>query len=65
MKIVAKKAVIKAGETKTTIGVVLIGDQNPEADETFELVLTNPKGIAFPPGMTEIVKSRTIVDDDK
>ncbi|MBF0266368.1 MAG: trypsin-like serine protease [Gammaproteobacteria bacterium] len=57
-------AIIKAGETYTTIGIEIIGDSKIETDETFLLKLTNPKGVSFPAGVSEIIKTRTIINDD-
>ncbi len=55
---------ILAGELSTVIGVEIIGDQISEQDETFFLAITNPQGGIFPTGMTEVIASRTIIDDD-
>ncbi len=57
-------ATIAAGETSTLIAVEIIADTISEADETFELVITNPQGGIFPEGTTEISAMRTIIDDD-
>ncbi|MBF0266547.1 MAG: hypothetical protein HQL46_14880, partial [Gammaproteobacteria bacterium] len=57
-------ATISAGQTYTTIAVEIIGDNEPEQTETFSIKLTNPQGISFPYGKTEIIKTRTILDDD-
>jgi len=57
-------ATIKAGETYTSIGVEIIGDTITENNESFLLALSNPKGASFPPGVTEISSTKTIIDDD-
>jgi len=57
-------AIIRAGETRTEIAVEIIGDTVNEGSEVFYLVITNPQGASFPDGITEIVASRTIVNDD-
>lgn len=57
-------ATIPAGETSTEIGVEIIGDDMPEANETFQLVISNPVGGKFPKGVNEIAATHTIVDDD-
>ncbi len=58
------KAVIKAGETRTVIGIEIIGDTKKESNETFSIVMRNPKGANFPAGKTELIASKTIIDDD-
>ncbi|MBF0266380.1 MAG: S8 family serine peptidase [Gammaproteobacteria bacterium] len=57
-------ATISAGQTTAVIGVEIIGDLTVESDETFSLILSNPQGISFPAGVTNITKIRTIVNDD-
>lgn len=57
-------ATIIAGQTNTVIGVEIIGDTLPESDEIFHLVISNPVGANFPAGVTEIIASKTIIDDD-
>ncbi len=57
-------AIITAGKTRTEIAVKIIGDTITEEDETFSLVLTNPKGGRFPNGEIEIAVTHTIIDDD-
>ncbi|HIG65167.1 MAG TPA: matrixin family metalloprotease [Methyloprofundus sp.] len=57
-------ATIVAGETSTVVGVEIIGDNIHEIDETFFLAISNPTGLSFPVGVTEITASRTIIDDD-
>jgi len=57
-------ATILAGQTFTTIPVVIIGDTVDEANETFKLRLTNPQGARFPSGVTSLTVSRVIIDDD-
>ncbi len=57
-------ATIKAGETHTVIGVEIIGDNVLEADETFFMAVTNPKGGIFPNNVTELTAMHTIMDDD-
>ena len=49
-----------AGATSATISVPIIHDTDDEADETFELVLSNPVNLEFLDG----VAIGTIVDDD-
>lgn len=57
-------AIIKKGETNTIIGIEIIGDTITENNEDFFLTISNPQGASFPEGITEIVVSKTIVDDD-
>ncbi|MEO1945251.1 MAG: trypsin-like serine protease [Candidatus Thioglobus sp.] len=57
-------ATIIAGEPSTTIGIEIIGDTVVESDETFYLVINNPKEGIFPEDVTEVTASRTIIDDD-
>ncbi|MBF0265260.1 MAG: hypothetical protein HQL46_08305 [Gammaproteobacteria bacterium] len=57
-------ATIKAGEKSTDIPIEIIDDTNEESNETFNLIITNPIGVKFPYGVTEISASRTIVDND-
>ncbi|MBF0266832.1 MAG: hypothetical protein HQL46_16335, partial [Gammaproteobacteria bacterium] len=57
-------ATINKGELTVVIEVTLLDDSVTESDETFELVLSNPVGISFPEGKSEISVTRTIIDDD-
>lgn len=57
-------ATILAGETSTTIPVEIIGDNVPETNETFSLVITNPTGGNFPDSNGEIIATHNILDDD-
>jgi len=57
-------ATIQAGESSTVIEIEIIGDTVSESLETFSLILTNPVGADFPPGVTEISATRIIIDDD-
>ncbi len=58
-------ATIRAGDTKTVIGVEIIADTLSEENEYFNLAISNPKGLNFPQGITEISSQKTIVDDDQ
>ncbi|MBF0266300.1 MAG: hypothetical protein HQL46_13630 [Gammaproteobacteria bacterium] len=55
---------ISAGEKSVAVAIEIIGDTTPENNEEFYLVLSNPNGIQFPNGVTEIKAKRTIIDDD-
>ena len=57
-------ATITAGETKTLIAVEILGDTKIENNETFSLVVSNPVGANFVAGVTELVATHTIVNDD-
>jgi len=57
-------ATIPSGELSTMIPVTIIGDENSESNETFNLVLENPQGAAFPEGITQIRATRILVNDD-
>ncbi len=57
-------ASIIAGETKTLIGIEILGDTKIEEDETFSLVISNPIGGSFTAGVTEIVSTHTLLNDD-
>ena len=46
------------------IPVTIIGDTIAEDDESFALVLSNPTGATFPTGVTEIVTTHTIINND-
>ena len=61
---VSGTATIVAGETKILIGVPILGDATQENNETFDLVLSNPIGGIFPEGVTEVVATHTILNDD-
>jgi len=55
-------AIISAGETTILIGVEILADENDEeGDESFSLVLTNPKNGLFPQGQSEVVATHIIV----
>jgi hypothetical protein len=60
----SRKVRIAAGQTKTMIGVEIIADSLKENDETFSLVISNPIGEGFPDGISKIVATHTILDDD-
>lgn len=55
---------IQAGQTFVAIPVTIIGDTQPEPDETFHLVITNPQGGVFPGNTATITATHTIVNDD-
>jgi hypothetical protein len=55
---------MKAGETRLLIPVKILADSIAEDDESFALVLSNPIGATFPTGVTEIVTTHTIINDD-
>jgi hypothetical protein len=57
-------ATIPAGETKALIAVEIIADNLVEGNETFSLVIVNPVGGVFPEGVSEVVATHTIIDDD-
>jgi len=57
-------ATINMGERSTIIGIEIIGDLISELNETFQLVISNPKGATFPEGISEITAIKTIIDDD-
>jgi len=58
-------ATIKAGDTYAFIGIEVIGDTIPEENKDFMLVISNPQGANFSNGITEIIATRTIIDDDQ
>lgn len=51
-------------DNQAVIAVEIIGDNNPEADETFYLDVTNPVGESFGEGIVTLTAMRTIIDDD-
>lgn len=51
---------IPAGSTSGTVAVPILGDLLDEADETFELVLSNPVNVLLP----DASAAATILDDD-
>jgi hypothetical protein len=53
-----------AGETRVLIPIEIIADTVAEADEFFSLVITNPAGDLFSTGVSEIITTHTIIDDD-
>ncbi len=57
-------ATILAGDKKFLVAIEILNDSIAEFDETFQLILSNPTGGSFPTGITEIVATHTILDDD-
>jgi hypothetical protein len=57
-------ATIPVGQTSTLIKVDILADNIAESEEDFKLLISNPIGIKFPIGVSEIIASHTIVDDD-
>ena len=57
-------ATLLAGETYIAIAVDIIGDDTPEADETFSLVASQIQGARLPDNRDELVATHTIIDDD-
>lgn len=53
-----------AGEQQAVIAVAILGDNQVEGNETFELEIYNPVGANFGNGQISLVATRTIVDDD-
>ena len=53
-----------ANETQAVIAVEIIGDSNPEPDETFYLDVSNPVGGSFGVGVVTLTAMRTILNDD-
>jgi Ca2+-binding RTX toxin-like protein len=53
-----------AGETSKTITVPLLGDATIENDETFNLVLSNPRNFDLSNGLTSMIAVGTILNDD-
>ncbi|WP_346799118.1 Calx-beta domain-containing protein [Halomonas sp. Bachu 37] len=61
---VADTLILYPGETQAAIAVEVIGDNEPEPDETFFLDVSNPIGGDFSAGVAKLTGIRTIVDDD-
>ena len=57
-------AIIPAGKKEVLIAITILADKRAEADESFDLVISQPTGAIFPNTVTEIVATHTIVDDD-
>ena len=57
-------ATIPKGQTSTLIKVDILADNIAESEEYFQLRISNPIGIAFPEGVSEIIASHSIEDDD-
>ena len=57
-------ATIFAGDTKFLVAVEILNDSIAESDETFQLIIDNPTGGTFPSGVSEIIVTHTITDDD-
>jgi len=55
---------IPAGDRRILIPIEIIGDSVTESDETFKLIINNPVGGVFPTGVSEIIATHTIVNDD-
>ncbi len=53
-----------AGQYKALIAVKIYGDVAQEENEGFFLAINDPKGASFPEGVTELVASHTILNDD-
>ncbi len=53
-----------AGENQAVIAVEIIGDTQPEPDETFYLDVFNPVGGSFGDGVVRLTAMRTLLDDD-
>lgn len=60
----AGRLVLYPGENQAVIAVEVLGDTEPEADETFYLDVFNPVGGSFGPGVLVLSAMRTIVNDD-
>jgi Ca2+-binding RTX toxin-like protein len=56
--------VIQPGQQSAYINVSIRGDQLPEPNETFNLVLTNLRNGVFRDGAVAMVATGTIIDDD-
>ena len=56
------RVTFEPGETRRTIGVAVLGDEIPEADETFTITLSDPEHAALG---EERTGTATIVDDDE
>jgi hypothetical protein len=50
------------GQVAAEIGVAVHGDEMAEADETFQVILSNPEGATIAPGGGQVTV--TIIDDD-
>lgn len=59
----SEKLIFAAGETIKTINIDLIDDHLKESDETFNLVLSKPKGATFSTGVT-LTTIGTILDNE-
>jgi CubicO group peptidase (beta-lactamase class C family) len=57
-------ATIIAGQTQALITVDILADTLAEEDENFSVVLSNPVGASFASGITELITTHTIIDDD-
>lgn len=51
-------------QTKAVVAVEIVGDNKPEANETFYMDFTNPSGAALDNGALVLTGMRTIVNDD-
>jgi Calx-beta domain/Trypsin len=56
--------ILYPGENQAVIPVEILGDQVAETDEVFSLAVYNPVGGTFAYGRTELVATRTILNDD-
>lgn len=54
---------LEPGDQWAKIWVQTLADDLIEGDETFSLVLTNPRGASFPDGAEELTAQRVIIDD--
>jgi hypothetical protein len=52
------------GSTNIEIAIEIIGDQNPEGDETFSLIINNIQGGTFANNTTELIATITLNNDD-
>lgn len=56
--------ILYPNESQAVIPVEIIGDANPEPNETFFLDVFNPVGGSFGEGIARLTAMRTILDDD-
>lgn len=61
---VADTLTLYPGEKQAAIAVEVLGDENPEPDETFYLDVFNPVGGSFGDGVVKLTAVRTIEDND-
>jgi len=58
------KALIPSGQQNALIAIKVIGDLTLEDNEYFSLIISEPVGISFPSGVTELTATHFIVNDD-